>query len=110
MHCISEIIRRLAMEMPEGDVVKVIHEETDVKAPRKEKSFTNKSNRSDYSKNYMREYREDGKDYQKLPEKIKELHKKQKRERQKKSDNVGIGLDYPTYGFNVTNSSPLIIS
>jgi hypothetical protein len=32
----------------------------------------NKTNRSDYMKNYMKDYRENGKDYQKMPDAIKQ--------------------------------------
>ena len=50
-----------------------------VKPPRRRSPVKNKSNRTDYSKKYMREYREDGKDYQKKPENLKKLRRDQKK-------------------------------
>jgi len=81
---IHEIIRHLVAELAEGDVIKKFRAEPKVKPPRRKPSVDNKSHRTDYSKNYMKEYREEGKDYQKMPKNIKELHKKQKKEKKEK--------------------------
>jgi len=86
---IHEYIRRFAKGLPEGDVTKKFKAQPKVKPPRRKPSVQNESSRSDYMKVYMEEYRgEEGKDYQKLPQKIKDLRKKQKEERKKKVTKV----------------------
>jgi hypothetical protein len=58
------------------------------KPKRRQHQFQNKSQQSDYMKDYMTKYRkEDNKDYQKKPDGIKSLLKKQ-RERLKKKFNL----------------------
>lgn len=112
MYCtIHEIIRRFAMEMSEGEVVKKFKAQPKEKPPRRRPSVQNISNRTDYMKNYMEKYRkEDGKDYQKIPKLIRELRKKQKKQKKMqgkieniynrvlstiKLANVGIGASNP---------------
>jgi len=67
------------MDSPDGDVVKKVYTEPKVKPPRREESISNKTNRSDFSKNYMRDYRQEGKDYQRSPDKVKEFRRKQRK-------------------------------
>ena len=76
----DEVHLRLAeREVPEGDVTVKYRPEPVIKPSRGQPAVENKSNRSDYMKNYMTEYRgEKGKDYQKIPKKLKELRKKQR--------------------------------
>ena len=79
-------IRRYAKDMAEGEVVVKFKAQPKVKPPRRKSPVKNESNRTDYMKLYMKEYRsEEGKDYQKMPDKIKELRKKQRKEKKKKS-------------------------
>lgn len=81
MNTISNYLRSIISRLPapEGDVVKKFIPSPKVKPPRRTPSLKNKSNRSDYMKLYMRDYREEGKDYQKLPEKVKEYRREQKK-------------------------------
>jgi len=63
-----------------GDVVFKAKPAPQVKAPRRRPSVQNKTQRSDYMKEYMTDYRkEKGKDYQKIPDKIKRLRREQKK-------------------------------
>lgn len=73
---------------PDGDVVHKFKPEPLAKPPRRDLAINNKSQRSDYMKDYMEGYRkDDGKDYQVKPDSIKELRKKQ-RQRLKKRFNL----------------------
>jgi hypothetical protein len=65
---------------PEGEVVKKFNPTPKIKPKRRRPSFKNKSNRSDYFQQYMKEYRENGNDYQKIPDKIKEYRRNQKKD------------------------------
>ena len=69
---------------PEGEVVKKFNPTPEVKPKRRGPSFKNKSNRSDYFKQYMKEYRDNGKDYQKVPDNIKEYRREQKKKLENK--------------------------
>ena len=85
---LADAIRAVAtMADPEGDVTpSKFRVDPKIKPPRRKPSVVNKSQRSDYMKKYIKDYREEGKDYQKIPEKIKELRKKQRTEIKKKFD------------------------
>ncbi len=74
-------------------------------------------------KEYMKDYRgEEGKDYQKMPDKIKELRKRQRQEKKKtqpvdgsmitEAGRVGIGIPIPLKELCITdnNNNVLIIS
>jgi len=75
---IPDIIREM-VEASTGEVVKKFKAAPLIKPPRRKPSLKNKSERDDYMKNYMQDYRgEKGKDYQKTPDAIKELRRKQK--------------------------------
>lgn len=74
----------IQMDLPEGDVKKKFYTEPVTKAPRRNPSIDNKSNRTDYMQHYMQEYRGEGKDYQKVPTSVKELRKKQRQRLRKK--------------------------
>jgi hypothetical protein len=76
---ISGLIRGITalMDMPEGDVVKKVFKIPLVKPSRQEGPA--KAYRTDFSKNYMREYRQNGKDYQRAPDKLKEFRRKQRK-------------------------------
>lgn len=83
---VAECVRKWALEMeaPEGDVIRKKQKTPEVKPPRRNPSTSNKSNRSDYMKNYMESYRDDeGKSYQKMPPEVKEFRKKQKQKAKK---------------------------
>jgi hypothetical protein len=67
------------MPEPEGDVQKKVYEEPLIKPPRRNPAVNNKSNRSDYMKNYMQDYRGQGKDYQKMPGKVKHFRREQRK-------------------------------
>ena len=136
---IHEYIRKFAKDVPEGDVTKKFRAQPKIKPPRRKSPVQNESNRTDYMQVYMEGYREEGKDYQKMPQKIKDLRKKQKKEKKKGSiedvriynrvlspseinkicieskrniPHVGIGANYPTAMFNITSNdnNVLIIS
>ena len=78
---VSEILRDVAafLDRAEGDVTVKYRAQPKKKPPRRKSPVKNKSNRSDYSTKYMREYRENGKDYQKKPDNLKKLHRKQRK-------------------------------
>lgn len=87
---IHEYIRKFAKDVPEGDVTKKFRAAPKVKPPRRKSPVQNKSNRTDYMQVYMEGYREEGKDYQKMPQKIKDLRKKQKKEKKSSIKDVRI--------------------
>jgi len=76
---ISEKLRDLAATGPGGEIVKKFLKQPKIKPPRRQPSVKNKSDRSDYMKEFMTEYREEGKDYQKKPEKLKKFRREQKK-------------------------------
>lgn len=78
---VASLVREVTalMDMPEGDAVKKIFKVPLVKPPRQKGVTENKTNRTDFSKNYMREYRQQGKDYQKAPDKVKEFRRNQRK-------------------------------
>jgi hypothetical protein len=69
----------LIIDAPEGDVVKKIFKVPLIKPTRQKGPTENKTNRTDFSKNYMRKYREEGRDYQKSTDKVKEFRRKQRK-------------------------------
>jgi hypothetical protein len=81
LNTIHNTLRILALEMsePEGEVKTKLRATPKVKPPRRNPDVENKSNRSDYMKNYMTKYREEGKSYQKMPDKLKEYRRKQRK-------------------------------
>ena len=78
MQSISNYIRYIAAGM-EGDIVHKIKLPPKIKPPRRRPAVKNKSQRSDYMKNFMKTYREDGKDYQKMPSSIKKMRRDQRK-------------------------------
>lgn len=68
----------------DGDVVKKYRAAPKIKPPRRRPSVQNVSDRSDYMEKYMTKYREDGKDYQKVPDKAKKLRLEQRKRLRKK--------------------------
>jgi hypothetical protein len=82
---IADKIRGIVSTNP----VEVVHEHVPspkVKPPRRRPSTQNVTDQSDYSKNYMTEYREEGKDYQKAPDAVKELKREQQKKLKEKFD------------------------
>jgi hypothetical protein len=79
--CIIGIVSSI---VPEGDIVKKFNPVPKVKPKRRKPSFENKSNRSDYSQKYMEDYRDEGKDYQRVPDKVKEYRREQKKRLEEK--------------------------
>jgi hypothetical protein len=84
---ITNIIRDIVSKNAPVEVVHKHVPSPKVKPPRRKPSTQNKTDQSDYSKNYMTEYREDGKDFQKAPDAVKELRRKQK---EKLKDKFGL--------------------
>lgn len=79
---LSNLLRFMVADLSEpaqGEIVTKYREAPKYKPPRRRPSVKNKSNRTDYMKLYMKKYREDGNDYQKVPEKVKEWRRKQKK-------------------------------
>jgi hypothetical protein len=84
---ISRMIRDLSASA-DGEVTKKYMAPPKLKPPRRKPSVENKSNRSDYMKNYMDDYRkEQGKDYQKIPDAVKK-HRAEQRKRLKEKFNL----------------------
>lgn len=81
MKSIAEVIKEVVAvaELAEGEVKHKVLQAPSIKPPRRKLKIENKSNKSDYMKNYMTEYRGDGKDYQKMPDAVKEFRKDQKK-------------------------------
>jgi hypothetical protein len=78
---LADHIRLLVISfVTDGEVVKKHHPEPKIKPKRRRPSFKNKTDRSDHSQKVMQEYRENGKDYQKKPDKVKEYRRKKKKE------------------------------
>ena len=78
MKTIANLIRGIsvrAVAEAEGDPVKKFIPMPKKKPPRRKSLIKNKSNRSDYMKNYMEEYRGDTK----KPDNAKELQKEQQK-------------------------------
>jgi hypothetical protein len=59
------------LSSPDGDIKKKFYTEPEIKPPRRNPSILNKTNAPGYMQEYMKDYRGEGKDYQKLPDKIK---------------------------------------
>lgn len=76
---VTDQLKRIARDLPEGDVQKKVYHEPLIKPPRRNPSVNNKSNRSDYMQSYMKDYREQGKDYQKVPDKVKQYRRQQRK-------------------------------
>jgi hypothetical protein len=85
-----DLARRVASRFlageTEGDMVKKFQPAPKQKPPRRQPAVKNKSNRSDYMKEYMTEYRGEGKDYQKVPDKVKKFRAEQKKRLKEKFD------------------------
>ena len=81
MNTIHSHIRDIVALLPEGEVTFKFREQPKIKPPRRRPSIKNKSQRSDYMKEYMHEYRgEKGKDYQKMPDKVKKWRRRQRKQ------------------------------
>jgi len=78
--CVAEFIKDVValMEVPEGDTKQNIVPVSKFKPPRLDATKT-KSRKTDYFKNYMTERRDQGKDYQKMPDKVKQFRRDQKK-------------------------------
>jgi len=87
---VAQHLRDLAasMGLPEGDVKQKFYPDPKIKPPRRKPSTVNQSNRSDYSKNYMQDYRSEGKDYQKMTDSMKDLLRRQRKRLKEKSKPV----------------------
>lgn len=80
---IASLIRR-AEAVPFEDIKKKFRPSPEIKPPRRNPSVQNKTDSPAYMRTYMKERREDGEDYQKVPSMIKELRKKQKQKLKEK--------------------------
>lgn len=82
------LISQLIRDLVAGDVVKKYVAPPKQKPPRRRPTIKNKTNKSDYMKNYMHNYRkEEGKDYQKVPDSVKK-HRAEQRRRLKEKLNL----------------------
>lgn len=85
--CIADIVRVLSYDL-DGDVKPRFLPSPGDKPKRRRPSVQNVSQRSDYMKQFMREYRgEKGKDYQRKPKPLKDFLRRQ-RERIRKRFNL----------------------
>jgi hypothetical protein len=74
------VAKFLSGALPEGEVVKKFIPTPKQKPPRRRPGIKNKSNRSDYMKEYMTDYRkEQGKDFQKTPDAVKKFRAEQRK-------------------------------
>jgi hypothetical protein len=78
-YCLSEYIRLLVAALPEGEIVKKFHLEPKIKPPRRRPSLKNKTDDAHYMRDYMKEYQQEGKGYQKIPERVKEWRREQRK-------------------------------
>lgn len=86
MQSISNIIRNIGATL-QGEVIVKFRPAPKIKPPRRQSPVKNKSNRTDYSKNYMQEYRkEKGKDYQEIPQSVKDFRREQRKKLKEKFD------------------------
>jgi hypothetical protein len=77
---ISNIIKSFLPDLNDGgDIRKKFYTEPKIKPPRRNPSTMNKSDAPGYMKDYMKEYRGDGKDYQKMPDKVKQYRREQRK-------------------------------
>ena len=76
---VASLVREVTaiMDLPEGDIVKKIFKVPEKNPPRAKGPA--RAYKTDFSKNYMKEYRQNGKDYQKAPDKVKEFRRKQRK-------------------------------
>ena len=83
---IADLLVDIASSM-DSEVVRKHRPSPKFKPPRRKPSVSNKSQRSDYSKEYMRVYRkEQGKDYQRIPESIKKQRTEHRKRLKEKFD------------------------
>jgi hypothetical protein len=80
MRAITDLIRDLVLATrPDGEIKKKFIPPPEIKPPRRKSPITNESSKPEYAREYMKEYREDGKDYQKIPDSVKKFRKEQKK-------------------------------
>jgi hypothetical protein len=82
----KKVVARFLSGETQGDMVKKFIPPPKQKPPRRRPAIKNKSNRSDYMKEYMTEYRGEGKDYQKVPDKVKKFRIEQRKRLKEKLD------------------------
>jgi len=77
---ISNLLRDLVLATrPDGEVKKKPIPMPKIKPPRRNPAIKNVSSKPEYSREYMKEYREEGKDYQKVPEEVSRFRREQKK-------------------------------
>jgi hypothetical protein len=87
MKTIADLIRDIVIAtLPEGEIKVKFRARPKVKPPRRKSPVQNESSKPEYMRDYMKERRQDGDDYQKKPDKIKELRKEQKKKIKEKFD------------------------
>lgn len=70
--------KKMTPKYSPGDIKVDYKAQPRIKPPRRKRRVQNETGRMDTPKNDMQDYRDKGKDYQKQPEILKELHRKQK--------------------------------
>ena len=68
------------------DIKKKFRAAPKLKPPRRKPSIQNESDQHGYMKDYMQEYRGEGKDYQKTPDKLKKFRSEQRKKIKEKFD------------------------
>lgn len=76
-YCLADHLRYIAT-LPEGEVIKKFKPAPKKKPPRRQPSLKNKTDDAHYMRDYMRQYQEEGKGYQKMPESVKKRRLEQK--------------------------------
>jgi hypothetical protein len=81
---LSNYIRYVVSKLPAGEVKFKKRDIPKEKPPRVDSDISNVSSKPEYFSSYMKERRENGKDYQKVPKIMKEFRKKQRKKKKEK--------------------------
>ena len=84
---IADTIRDIVVAtLPDGEVKVKFRAKPKIKPPRRKSPIQNESNKPEYMRDYMKDRRQDGEDYQKVPDKVKEFRRNQKKKLKEKLD------------------------
>jgi len=74
---LADVLRMIAAKSDSPEIIKKFRAAPGVKPARRRPSFQNKSNRSDYQRDYKRQRQEEGGGYKKVPDKVKQWRRDQ---------------------------------
>lgn len=76
---LADIIRMIAAKADDDTITMPFRPEPESKPARRQPSFQNKSQHKNYQRDYKRKQKENGGGYQKVPDKVKEWRREQRK-------------------------------